>query len=202
MGNLINLCQYIADTEEPCGELCEGRTNFCASHNRLIRKQESDEKKATEKRKEQIEKAKKKSQQPKQMISRNPKDWSNTFLCSDGTRVNESQVRNRLFKAYKWSSYTEQGICLGCGQQAEGHAHIISKRRCKLKGKTELIWNPENYFEACNKCNSAIENHKGKDWQLLLNIQKCLAFIKQHDPELYAKFEFSFVNQETEPHKI
>lgn len=195
---IIGTCKW-AEPDDYCFNSVEGNTDFCPRHNRLIRKQEQEEKKALQKRADQIAKQKEKSKQPKKTISKNPKDWSNTFLCSDGTRVNESQVRNKLFKAYKWSSYTEQGICLGCGQQAEGHAHIISKRRCKLKGRTELIWNPENYFEACNKCNMAIENHKGKDWQSLFNIEKCLSFIKQHDPELYAKFEFSAT---TEPHRI
>lgn len=54
----MNFCTYITDTEEPCGELCEGRTTMCASHNRLIRKQLIDESKSLQKRAQLLSKPK------------------------------------------------------------------------------------------------------------------------------------------------
>ncbi len=129
-------------------------------------------------------------------ISKNPKDWKNTFNCSDGTKVTQTQINNRLTRSYKRNAYIESTSCLGCGNPAQGHAHIIAQARCKRIGKTELIWNPANYFEACNACNLAIENPKGKDWRYLKNIDHCLLFIKEHDPQLFTKFELSAVNQE------
>lgn len=170
-----------------------GSCSLCV-HDRA--KEEKADLKANEKRLKTLEKAKKKALEKKPGISKNPSDWKNTFLCSDGTKLTQTQISNRLKRAYKKSAYTESLYCLGCGNRAQGHAHIISQARCKRIGKTELIWNPDNYFEACNACNMAIENPKGRQWKYLKNIDQCLLFIKEHDPQLFIKFELSAVNQE------
>lgn len=36
----MNLCTYITE-DGPCMNICEGRTEYCATHNRQIRKQET-----------------------------------------------------------------------------------------------------------------------------------------------------------------
>lgn len=79
-------------------------------------------------------------------------------------------------------------ICAGCGEQAVCTAHIIAKSRLKVIGKPELIWSKKASFPACHSCNLAIENPKGQEWKALANIEECLAFIKEHDEELYQKF--------------
>jgi hypothetical protein len=79
-------------------------------------------------------------------------------------------------------------ICAGCGEPATCTAHIIAKSRLKLIGKPELIWSVKASFPSCHACNLAIENPKGQDWKSLANIEECLAFIEQHDPELHRKF--------------
>lgn len=192
---------YIKICSSPdCGEYTENAmVDYCASHNRQLRKSETDAHKQVEKRSQAIEKARIKSQVPRKAISKNPKDWSNTFLCSDGTRIKQSTI-DFHYNRSKVAKYGGKEIrkCEGCGTLCNANAHIISKARCKLICKTELIWHFDNYFPACNKCNSAIENPKGKAWKSLNNIEKCLAFIKQHDPELFAKFEQSAINQEKE----
>lgn len=185
----IRFCSYITDTEEPCGEMCEGFTHFCGSHNRQLRREATEERKQSEKRAQLISKQKAKSKQPRKTISKNPKDWSNTFLCSDGTRVTQAEINENLRRNYSVNG--KNVVCEGCRKAVTSHAHIISQARCKQIGKTDLIWHRMNWFYGCNECNSAIENPKGEAWKDLLNIRKCLSFIKEHDAELYAKFQFS-----------
>lgn len=189
----MNSCAWIMPNDEPCGNITEGRTNFCSSHNRQLRKESENERKQSEKRALQLQKAREKSKEPRKKISKNPADWSNTFLCSDGTRVTQAQINERLHEAY---DQIDDCFCKGCGRVGNSHAHIIAQARCKQIGKTELIWDRDNIFWSDFACNSAIENPKGKSWKSLKNIDKCLAFIKLHDPELYTKFELSAVNQE------
>lgn len=184
-----NTCKY---------DLCENWTrrpdgDYCGTHERCISKESENENKLLEKRSKIPERQKEKAKQPRKTISKNPKDWSNTFLCSDGTRVTQAEINVRLKEAY---SQIDDCFCKGCGEVGNSHAHVISQSRCKQIGKSELIWNCENIFWSDFKCNSAIENPKGKAWKSLKNIDKCLAFIKLHDPELYSKFQLSAVNQE------
>lgn len=48
----MRTCQWYDEQEdESCDSLCEGTTDLCARHNRLLRKQIADEQKANEKRK-------------------------------------------------------------------------------------------------------------------------------------------------------
>lgn len=110
----------------------------------------------------------------------------NRYTSSDGMKYTESQIKRRLSDSYR--NEEQRFWCAGCGQIASCHAHIIPKARCKQLHKTELIWEPKNRFHSCFRCNLAIENPKGKEWQLLFNKHECLEFIKQHDQELYNKF--------------
>lgn len=192
---MINTCSFILPNDEPCGELCEGKTETCATHNKFIRDEKKRFLKQSSKRAALLEKAKAKSQVKRKGISRNPKDWSNTFLCSDGTRVTQAEINEYRHEAYK-KIYVEGMKCQGCGGRYLCFAHVIPQARCKQLGKTELIWKFGNFFPSCFACNSAIESPKSKYWKSLKNIEKCLSFIKQHDPELYAKLELSAVNQE------
>jgi hypothetical protein len=118
---------------------------------------------------------------------------SNTFECSDGTRVTQTDIVFMRRAAYDLMDAENHGvpICEGCGKGTfmEGtHAHIIPQARCKDIGKTDLIWERKNLFRGCFDCNSAIESPKGHAWKSLKNAQKCLDFIKIHDSELYQKF--------------
>lgn len=160
--------------------------DYCASHRRTISKEATEEKKQAEKRAQQLKKAKEKSQKPKARISKNPADWSNTFLCSDGTRVTQAEINEMLKQTY---AEIDDCFCEGCGEVGNSHAHIIAQARCKQLGKTELIWDRDNIFWSDFKCNAAIENPKGEAWKILRNIDQCIQFIYEHDKELYFKFE-------------
>lgn len=115
---------------------------------------------------------------------------SNTFECSDGSKIKQIGINQMRSQAYILleSVRTDLDICEGCGGQATCHAHIIAQSRCKVINKTELIWYLDNIFPSCFECNAAIENPKGHAWKSLKNAQKCLDFIKIHDTELYQKF--------------
>ena len=184
------------EPDDYCMSLVEGRTEYCARHNRLIRKIAEDEKKAIQKHKTLIIKSKEKNSLPRKSVSKNPKDWKNTAVTSDGERLTEGIIRQR-YATSRRSKYGDQKVrkCHGCGTDCTGNAHIIAKARCKQIGKTELIWDKGNYFPACSACNQAIENPNGKAWKSLMNIDYCLSFIKLHDPELFTKFELAAIDQ-------
>lgn len=169
----------------------------CSECLHALAKQEKAEKKANESHSKKLEKARARQSEKKPSISKNPKDWKNTALCSDGERVTEGIIRQR-YATSRRSKYGDQKVrkCQGCGTDCTGNAHIIAKARCKAIGKTELIWDKRNYFPACSACNQAIENPNGKAWKSLMNIEPCLLFIKEHDLTLFAKFELSAINQE------
>lgn len=184
------------EPDDYCMSLVEGRTEFCARHNRLIRKIESDEKKANESHSKKLEKARARQSEKKPGISKDPKKWKNTFLCSDGTKVTQAEINERRSAAYKAKYSVERYWCEGCKKWLTStHAHIIPQARCKSLGKTELIWDRCNFFRACNACNLALENPKGNAWKSLLNIDYCLLYMKQEDPDLFTKFELAAIDQ-------
>jgi hypothetical protein len=115
---------------------------------------------------------------------------ANRYFCSNGDRVTQSMI-DLKYKKSRVARYAGNPVrwCHGCGKTlCNGSAHIIAQARCKTLHKTELIWDWNNFFPACNACNMAIENPKGEAWKSLLNIEECLAFIELHDPELFMKF--------------
>jgi 5-methylcytosine-specific restriction endonuclease McrA len=115
---------------------------------------------------------------------------SNTWICSDGERVNQTQINAYRQKAYDQKRQVCDSLkCAGCGDLAVCFAHIIPQARCKQIGHTELIWALGNFFPSCYGCNSAIENPKGQKWKELANIEECLDFIEKNDFELYQKFQ-------------
>jgi hypothetical protein len=167
-----------------CSNPCEGNTSYCASHNRQVRKEQLEVLKKAEKRRALLSKPKTIYKKPNKVGTKN------TWACSDGTRLNQYEIDTKLTEAYR-IKYTKGNSCTceGCGRWADSSAHIIAKSRCKQIGKTELTWDENNFFPACFECNSAIENPKGTEWKNLKNIDKCIAFIYDHDKELYFKFE-------------
>lgn len=114
----------------------------------------------------------------------------NLSVCSDMTMVNQDQIDKKRSEAYR-DAYADKGrqVCRGCEEvPAQGSAHSIPQARCKQIHKTELIWDVDNFWPACNKCNAAAENPKGNGWKKLKNKKQMLNFIAKHDTELYMKF--------------
>lgn len=116
----------------------------------------------------------------------------NKYYDSEGNAWTQRQIDTKRSWAYRNKQQDNPEYwCAGCGARCQCNAHILAQSRCKHLGKTELIWNPDNFFASCYKCNLAIENPKGQAWKNLKNIDSCLSFIKKHDPELYLKFTLS-----------
>jgi hypothetical protein len=191
------------------GQLHE-RNGHSASCNRLSRKLESDLAKEEQRTKAKLEALK----QPKKQQSIAKVGTKNLFECSDGSKVTQTEINKRLsashvqiFRSKEFGNEQLPRVCKGCGAICHSTAHIIAKARCKVLRKTELIWYIENQFPACFACNAAIENPNGTAWTKLNNIQTCLQFIMEHDPQLYIKFqlkaqEIGFSIKQVEPHAI
>ena len=111
---------------------------------------------------------------------------ANRYRCSDGSMVTQATIDANLSKAYKKHYLFEPlGSCEGCGQPATCTAHILPKSQCKIAGRTEMIWNPFNWFRACYSCNTKAENiNSAKE---LLNYDRILRVTKQLDYERYLK---------------
>ena len=124
--------------------------------------------------------------------------WTmNHYFCSDGTKVTEAQIRRKLYEYYfqEWNDGWEFYIrCKGCEDEwAQGHAHIIPKARCKNLRKTELIWDRENWFFACHKCNAIAENVSSEAITKLKNFERIKRFLSLHDVERYSKLPDSAI---------
>lgn len=108
------------------------------------------------------------------------------YYCSDGTRVSEATIKSNLSKAYR--EYDDGSVgCRGCGNRAEGHAHIVPKARLKQLHLTDLIWAPELWVKACHKCNQVIENVTSNSFKILHCYDHCLSILQKYDPERYQK---------------
>lgn len=114
---------------------------------------------------------------------------ANKYTTSTGEQLTQRQIELKRSWAYRNKhNDNPEYWCHGCGQRAQGNAHIIPQARCKQLNKAELIWNWDNFFPACHKCNQAIENPKGESWKKLNNRKKFMLFLMVHDRELYMKF--------------
>lgn len=109
--------------------------------------------------------------------------------CSDGSRIKESGIQQKYSIAIrlKHIGYTVF-TCQACLKARAIHNdHTIAKARCKVLHKTELIWDPRNFEDSCELCHHQWENFKNGEWTLHHNVEKRLAFLKEHDPEGYRK---------------
>jgi len=75
----MRTCEYVLLDGHLCDSPCEGRTNYCGSHNRLIRKEFMNELKSAEKRKQQLSKPKKVYAKPNK-ISEKQKAKNDVYL--------------------------------------------------------------------------------------------------------------------------
>lgn len=111
---------------------------------------------------------------------------ANRYKCSDGTYVTQAQIDRKYAasRKKKYEGYTTTLLCQGCEQvNGNDNDHTIAQARCKVIGKTELIWNPDNYPWSCRHCHREWENFKSGEWINHKNVDERLAFMKAHDPE-------------------
>ena len=78
-------------------------------------------------------------------------------------------------------------VCEGCGSIAMDNSHIISRKRCKEIGRTELIWDPNNVVNYCRNCHHNYENYKSGEWKKLRNYIHLVRYLKDNDFEHLTK---------------
>ena len=107
------------------------------------------------------------------------------------------QVKRRYAEVCDRIKHTRLPMCEGSGRYDVplSFSHTISQDDCKKMGKTELIWDERNIelegFEAPTSRPTMAHNV----WEvgsmeakiMLLNFDRKLEFIKEHDPEGYCK---------------
>lgn len=121
------------------------------------------------------------------------------YRCSDGSMVSQAEIKCQLLIVKDKIKETRLPVCQGTGRTGVplSFSHIISQARCKELGKTELIWSEDNIeleeFEAPTSNPTAAHNI----WEVgtiekkltLLNIERKLEYIAQHDPETFIKYK-------------
>lgn len=117
-----------------------------------------------------------------------PKKHTNKSFDSEGNAYTQRDIDRKRSEAYR-AKYESNPVfwCESCGQRAQCSAHIIPQARCKKLGKTELIWNPDNFFPACFKCNDIAENVSSEAITKLRNYQRIKEFLQKYDPERASK---------------
>lgn len=146
----MNTCSWIMDDETECGERCEGRTPFCGSHNRQLRKERDNEAKAQEKRKQLIEKAKLKSKEPRQRVK----------PVSDKRK----ELNKEYFKLVEQFKKDNPE----CKAKVNGNCTKITDDPHHRKGRGEYLLDVSTWLPVCRNCHIYIENHpkeaKAKGW--------------------------------------
>lgn len=108
----------------------------------------------------------------------------NKSRSSDGSEYTQSMIEARLRQAYLESN--DKGICECCHrEQGVDHDHTIAKARCKEIGKTELIWNSDNWSWSCRDCHGQWESYKSGEFQKHHNVITRMRFMKKHDLEKF-----------------
>lgn len=142
----MRTCQYYDG--EPCINLVEGRTNFCSTHNRLLRKAASDSAKGNNKRLQAIEKAK--ERKPRQQVNK---------VSDKQRKLNEQYTRiSDKFKK-------ENPICgIRVNQFCSGKTESVHHKR----GRGKYLLDVSTFIGCCISCHTYIENHpeeaKQKGW--------------------------------------
>lgn len=113
---------------------------------------------------------------------------SNKYKCSNGESVSQSAIDARRSKAYKeYYGGEAHPSCKGCGNRAEGTAHIVPQKICKSEGITEYCWLTINFLPACHKCNNIIENYKSEEFKKLMCYDRVLEVTQKILPSRYLK---------------
>jgi len=108
----------------------------------------------------------------------------NKYYCSDGSAVSQSTIDRRRSEAYRKKYVGEaHPSCEETGLPAQGSSHILSQSRAKSLHKTELIWEPDNFFPATHETNSRWEHNDST----LKNYWKYMEYLKTVDDEGYQK---------------
>ena len=151
------------EPDDYCMSLVEGRTEYCARHNRLIRKIAEDEKKAIQKHKTLIIKSKEKNSLPRKSVkpvSDKMKDKNTEYSI----RVKEWKKENPECKAM-------------CSPDCDG----ITRDCHHMKKRGDLLMVEKYWLPVCGYCHDWIgRNSKEARWMVLTINHLEPEFIEPH----------------------
>lgn len=175
----MNTCSWLYDNDEPCGNLVEGRTNFCASHNKTLRKEKQQEEKAIEKRNSLIEKARQKNKEPRKMPNK------------------VSDKRKELNKEYFKLVEQFKKDNPECKIKANEFCTTKTDDPHHKRGRGVYLMDVSTWIPCCRSCHVYAESHpleaKEKGWSM--------SRLAKYSGESF-EGTFTFKNLKTEPHKI
>ena len=124
---------------------------------------------------------------------------TNRLRCSDGSLITRQELEKRYRETCNEIKIERDPVCEGLGgtQYPLSFSHTISRKRCIELGKAELIYDKNNlelegFHEPSSFPKAAHNIWETGNWKQkieLLNIQRKLDYIEQHDPEKYRKIK-------------
>lgn len=132
---------FMIGTDEPCGEVCEGRTEYCATHNRQLRKEETENQKSLSKRAAQLQRQKEKNKLPRKRV--NPVSEKRKYLNETYTQMRTDFLRMTKECEAKVNEY--------CTNKPETIHH--------KRGRGKYFLAPETWLPCCMLCHVYIEQH-------------------------------------------
>lgn len=109
------------------------------------------------------------------------------YNCSNGERVSQATIDRRRAKSHLEFVDKPQICWACCRKMANDFDHTIAQARCKVIGKTELIWAVNNQVLSCRLCHSEWESFKSGEYKKHLNYETRIAYLKENDEEGWQK---------------
>jgi hypothetical protein len=109
--------------------------------------------------------------------------------CSDGSMVSQVEIKRKTAETYDKIGQDRAKFCQGCGRWDVplSHSHIIPQARCKVLGKTELIWDKDNIHYHCfndsSSCHLKWETGNPVELIKMLDLEENIFYLEKHDPE-------------------
>lgn len=143
----LRQCSWITDSDEECGEQCEGKMPYCASHSRQLRKEIETTLRETQKRASKLQKAKEKNRQKISRVSAKRKEINEEYF-----KLVEQFKRDNPYCKAKVNEY--------CTEKTDEPHH--------KKGRGAYLLDVETWLPTCRSCHAYIEAHpkeaKEKGW--------------------------------------
>lgn len=110
-------------------------------------------------------------------------------FCSDGSRVSQQTIERKFTEAKRDKHEgMPHPVCEAYGDvPAEDNDHTISQKRCKHLGKSELIWDPENFVSSSRRAHNEWEEWTSGKYLYHDNCAKRMRYLFDHDEQSFTK---------------
>lgn len=137
----LRTCAWIFDDDQPCGNLCEGTTNFCSSHNRQLRREKETTQKQSSKRVALLSKMKEKNKQPRQKVKK----------VSDKRAVLNEEYSKLAIRFKEVNPFCKGKIPKVCTGKTEHVHHAM--------GRGKYLLDPETWIPLCAGCHFYVHQY-------------------------------------------